>query len=297
MKKFTGFLLFGLLLLTLGFGTLTLQSAQNALSIWFEKLVPSMFLSMVLVRLLYKEHAFDHLPSLGLPALLGMDKGAWNLVLCTMFLGFPTGSVFVDEAVRDGVLSRQDAARLLYCCCFPTPGFVIISCGIVFFKSLHIGMLLFALQLLSGLLLLLFTRRHTIHTLPAAVASSQSFMRNLSSAVTESGISLYMIGGYLMLFMSVTAVLFSFLPELPALIVRSLAEFSSGIVLINITPFSTMQRLLLTSFLLGFAGFCVHMQIMSMVEQVPLRYSVFLLYRILQGMISVLLLILCVQFL
>ena len=132
MKKFTGFLLFGLLLLTLGFGTLTLQSAQNALSIWFEKLVPSMFLSMVLVRLLYKEHAFDHLPSLGLPALLGMDQGAWNLVLCTMFLGFPTGSVFVDEAVRDGVLSRQDAARLLYCCCFPTPGFVIISCGIVF---------------------------------------------------------------------------------------------------------------------------------------------------------------------
>ena len=210
MKKFTGFLLFGLLLLTLGFGTLTLQSAQNALSIWFEKLVPSMFLSMVLVRLLYKEHAFDHLPSLGLPALLGMDQGAWNLVLCTMFLGFPTGSVFVDEAVRDGVLSRQDAARLLYCCCFPTPGFVIISCGIVFFKSLHIGMLLFALQLLSGLLLLLFTRRHTIHTFPAAVASSQSFMRNLSSAVTESGISLYMIGGYLMLFMSVTAVLFPF---------------------------------------------------------------------------------------
>ena len=297
MKKFTGFLLFGLLLLTLGFGTLTLQSAQNALSIWFEKLVPSMFLSMVLVRLLYKEHAFDHLPSLGLPALLGMDQGAWNLVLCTMFLGFPTGSVFVDEAVRDGVLSRQDAARLLYCCCFPTPGFVIISCGIVFFKSLHIGMLLFALQLLSGLLLLLFTRRHTIHTFPAAVASSQSFMRNLSSAVTESGISLYMIGGYLMLFMSVTAVLFSFLPEFPALIIRSLAEFSSGIVLINVTPFSTMQRLLLTSFLLGFAGFCVHMQIMSMVEQGPLRYPVFLLYRILQGMISVLLLILCVQFL
>ena len=217
MKKFTGFLLFGLLLLTLGFGTLTLQSAQNALSIWFEKLVPSMFLSMVLVRLLYKEHAFDHLPSLGLPALLGMDQGAWNLVLCTMFLGFPTGSVFVDEAVRDGV--------------------------------------------------------------------------------TESGISLYMIGGYLMIFMSVTAVLFSFLPEFPALIIRSLAEFSSGIVLINVTPFSTMQRLLLTSFLLGFAGFCVHMQIMSMVEQVPLRYPVFLLYRILQGMISVLLLILCVQFL
>ena len=226
-----------------------------------------------------------------------MDKGAWNLVLCTMFLGFPTGSLFVDEAVRDGTLSRHDASRLLYCCCFPTPGFVIISCGIVFFKSLHIGLLLFVLQLLSGLLLLLLTRKHTIHTIPTAVASSQSFMRHLSSAITESGISLYMIGGYLMLFTSVTAVLFSFLPELPALIVRSLAEFSSGIVLINITPFSNIQRMLLTSFLLGFAGFCVHMQIMSMVEQVPLRYPVFLLFRILQGLISVALLILCVQFL
>lgn len=297
MKKFTGFLLFGILLLTLGYGTLTLQSAQNALSIWFEKLVPSMFISMVLVRLLYKERAFDYLPSFGLPSLMGMDKGAWNLVLCTMFLGFPTGSVFVDEAVRDGVLSEHDARRLLYCCCFPTPGFVIISCGIVFFKSLMIGILLFILQLLSGLLLLLFTRKHTIHTVFVPSSASQSLMRHLSSSITESGISLYMIGGYLMLFMSVTAVLFSFLPEFPALIVRSLAEFSSGIVLINITPVSVLQRMLLTCFLLGFAGFCVHMQIMSMVEHVRLRYPVFLLYRILQGLLSVILLILCVQFL
>lgn len=297
MKKFTSLLLFAVFLLTLCFGTLTLQSAQNALSIWFEKLVPSMLISMVLVRLLYKEQAFDHLPSFGLAALFGLDHGAWGLVLCSMFLGFPTGSVFVDEAVADGVLQEQDARRLIYCCCFPTPGFVILSCGIVFFQSLMIGILLFALQLLSGLLLLLFTRRHRIHTRIQTVSSSSSFMHNLSSAITESGISLYMIGGYLMLFMSITTVLFSFLPPSFSFIVSSLAEFSSGIVLIHGAELIPLQKLLLTCFLLGFAGFCVHMQIMSMVEHVRLRYSVFLLFRIAQGLLSVALLIVCVQFL
>lgn len=58
MKKFTSLLLFAVFLLTLCFGTLTLQSAQNALSIWFEKLVPSMLISMVLVRLLYNGTGF-----------------------------------------------------------------------------------------------------------------------------------------------------------------------------------------------------------------------------------------------
>lgn len=288
--------MFIIFLLTLCFGSLTLESAQSALLMWFEKLVPSMFVSMVLVRLLYKENIFQLLPTFGLPALLAMDKQAWTLVLCTMFLGFPSGSLFLDEAVRDHILTQKDGQRLLYCCCFPTPGFVVLSVGIVFFQSLRTGMLLYGIQLASGVLLLLFTRHHRIHTNTITTPQTASFMHHVSLAIRESGISLYMIGGYLMLFMSVTAILFSFLPEHVSLLLRSLSEFSSGIILVNTSPISRFQRQLFTCFLLGFAGFCVHMQITSMVEYIPIHYLQFLMFRLLQGVLSVLLFLLYVQF-
>lgn len=296
MKKLTSYLLFLLFAATLIFGNVTLTNAQQSLQIWFEKLIPSMFLSMVFVRLLYKRQAFHALPLFHIPQLLGMDRGAFHLVLCAMLLGFPTGSTFIDEAIEDG-LSPNGAKRLLYCCSFPTPGFVIMSCGLVFFHSLRIGLLLFAAQLLSGLCLLLLSRHDRVVMAPPSDSSVPSFMRCLSSSIIESGIALFMIGGYLMLFMSISAVIFSFLPAASTLFLRCLGEFSSGIVLINQTPIPLLWQMLATCFLLGFAGFCVHMQIMSMVEHVRLHYGIFFTLRIIQGFLSVAIFYALLQFL
>ena len=111
-------------------------------------------------------------------------------------------------------------------------------------------------------------------------------MKQLSIAVKESGLSLYMIGGYLMLFLSISGVLLSFLPEAVALPLRISAEFSSGAVLLQSLPYASILIQLLLCVLLSFGGFCVHMQIFSMVEHVPLSYGKFLLFRLLQALFS-----------
>ena len=54
MKKTIGFSLFVILMIYLIKGGITYTYALSALTIWFEKLVPSMFVSMVLVRVLYQ---------------------------------------------------------------------------------------------------------------------------------------------------------------------------------------------------------------------------------------------------
>lgn len=288
MKKVVYSVLLICFVMSLLFGNLTFLATKEALTIWFEKLVPAMFISMVFIRLLYHQHVLQNLSMPFLPNILHIDKPAFALVICAMFLGFPNGAVFIDEAYARGELDDMGAKRLLYTCSFATPGFVIMSCGVVFFQSVGIGMLLFLAQLCSGLCLLWFTRHTPIQSKQYTAYESTSIMKSLSLSILETGKALYMIGGYLMVFMSITGVCLVFVPELFAFPIRVLSEFSSGIMLINTLPCSIAIQLYLISFVLGFAGFCVHMQVMSMVSHIRISYFRFFWYRIAQGMLAML---------
>lgn len=289
MKKCISFLLLLLFLLSLFMGQQTFQYTQDALILWFEKLVPSLFISMVLVRLLFEQQIFTYLLKPFAPILtkiLNIDQNGLSLVVSSILLGYPTSSTFIDQQAKQGLLTHTSAKRLLYTCSFATPGFMIMSCGVVLFQSSIIGWKLFAIQLLCGFILLLLTRSTSIVS-KTTLQKTPSFMKSLSKAIFESGKTLYLIGGYLMFVMTLTSLLFSFFPESSTLLFRACIEFSSGIVAVATTSLSPLIKLLFTSALLGFGGFCVHMQVMSMLENVSISYFSYLAYRLFQALLAV----------
>lgn len=286
MKKLLSFLLLAILALCLVFGMNTVQLSKQALTLWFENLVPSMFVTMVLIRVLYKQHMLDHLVPSFLCKPFGVDQTAMALIISTMLLGFPNGSLFIEEALNKGQIDQDGAKRLFNICCFPTPGFVILSCGVKLYHSIHIGFLLYFSQLAYGLIALWMTRSSFIHCYHDSQLHKQPIMKDLSSSMLESGTSLFMIGGYLMLFMSVTGILFSFLPEVLRYPLSICSEFSNGIFLIQQAALPKLLSFMASCALLGFGGFCVHMQIYSMCEHSKVNYRHFFLYRIFQSLLS-----------
>lgn len=290
MKLLWRFSLFALFLLVLFFGKETFQGAYDALLIWFEKLVPSMFVTMVLIRFMYRQQVFDSFRLPFVQRLFHMDNKSFSLVLCTIFLGFPSGAMFVDEAYAQGNIEERSAKRLLYTCSFPTPGFVIMSCGVVIFRSATIGFLLFFVQITSGLCLLWLTRKTPIVFHERVETHYNHKMNDLSTSLWESGKALFFIGGYLMLFMSCTSILFSILPDSYAFPLQILSEFSSGTIILNTLPLNNTTALVLSSMLLSFGGFCVHMQVCSMIEHCPFSYLKFLGFRLMQSLLSALIL-------
>lgn len=286
MKKVLSFLLILLTLLSLYHGQITFSATKDALMLWFEKLVPSMFVSMVLARILYQKQILHHIRIPFLSRILRIDDACMPLVLCSMILGFPSGSLFIDEACERKELHMEGALRLLYTCSFATPGFVIMSCGLVFYHSIALGCWLFLAQVISGLLLLLMTRSTPVQALSLTHPNRKDNV--FADAILQTGKALYLIGGYLMLFMSICSILMPYIPEELQLPVRILAEFSSGTAYISALPYHENIRMLLTCFLLSFAGFCVHMQVHSMVSYCPVSYRKYLGFRILQGVLSML---------
>lgn len=280
------FLLLFVLLLT--FGSLSYQISLDALTIWFEKLVPSMFAVLVLVKVLFEQGVLHWLAKpigLLLSPIFHVKADSFAYVIANIFLGFPAGAGFINQEVNQHHLLEAEGKRLLYTCSFATPGFVIMSCGAVLFQSTQIGLQLFLIQILSGLILLFLTRSTWIQG-SCTHTSFASCISTLKSAILESGITLYMIGGYLMLFMSLAAILVQFVPAFLQLPLRILSEFSSGAVLISTLPCTRFEALIMTSMLLSFGGFCVHMQVMSMAKDTHLQYVKYLGFRILQAFVS-----------
>lgn len=287
-RKISSLGLLVIFILLLCYGGLNYEMSVNALNLWFEKLVPSMFGVMVLVKVLFSMGILSWVAApMGtlFSRLFRIQANCFTYVIAMVFLGFPAGAAFIDDQVQQENLTFTDGKRLIYTCSFATPGFVIMTCGSVLFQSAAIGFRLFFIQLLSGLFLLLCSRFHPIRTTSVIVQDSP-FMPALIHALTDSGKTLYMIGGYLMLMMGISSVLLQFFPEMIQLPIRIIAEFSSGAMGISTLSWPQPVLLMLLSMLLSFGGLCVHMQVMCMSEHCHLSYPVYLSCRLIQALLS-----------
>lgn len=289
MKKGLLALVFILLLLVLAMGNMSISYTKEALTIWFEKLVPSMFLCMVLVRLLYEQGFFDMLGKPLRPLLqflFHIDVSGFSLVLSSMLIGFPTGAVLFDEQVESNQLSLPAGKRLLYTCSFATPGFIVLTCGTLMFHSFSIGLKLLMIQWICGFIFLFLTRNTPIITQTTNIKLAPSFLSSLTHALLDTGKTLYLIGGYLMLFLTLSSILLQLLPWYLSLPFSIFAEFSSGVIIIHSQAWSITNQLIVMSMLLGFGGFCVHMQITGMVSHMEYRYHTYFIWRLAQMMVS-----------
>ncbi|MEG1702286.1 MAG: hypothetical protein RR267_05245 [Erysipelotrichaceae bacterium] len=287
MKKIFSLFLLIVFILILIQGKLSFDASFLALTLWYEKLVPSLFTTMVLVRLLYEYHVLSFLVQPFNRLLISsfhMNAEAFSYVLASIVLGFPTSSLLIDEA---DCLTIPQKRRLIYSCSFASPAFIILTCGNQIYHQPSLGFQLFIISLCSGLFLLLQTRKTSIE-LTKPIELNKSFALTLSNAICSSIKSLFMIGGYLMLITSIQAILLPYLPPLLSSFLNITTEFSSGSTYIAHLPYSLPNRYCLQSGLLAFGGFCVHLQIFSLNEHSHLIYSTYLKYRIVQAMLAML---------
>ena len=269
------------------FGHTVSSSVQISLKIWWNTLIPGMLVPMIMIRFIHARQGFAHLCSKIFNRCFAMSNNAFAYVICAMLLGFPSGSLFIDEAYGQDLLNKQGAKRILLCCCFPTPGFVILSLGALY-QDPSIGWRLYLIQILSGCILLWFTR--SIHVNAYSQPSKlPPFFESLTKAIRTSVQAMTMIGIYLILFLSFLSVLETILPDQLLLPLQLTSEFSSAVLLAAQFPCSSTIKLILTSALLSFGGLCVHVQIFSSLRNLSLSYPHFLFFRILQAIVSMIL--------
>ena len=301
MKNILSLALLLLLTILLACGATTFDASAQALTLWFEKLVPSLFAGMVLIRILDEQGILRWLAQIGFgwsEAVFHISPQAFSLVVASFFLGSPAGQILIDEYVADHRLDPPAARRLALCVCVSTPTFVLITCGAVLLQSMPMGLALWLAQLLAVMMLLFFTRGLPVRLKDTPFHSVPSLFESMRTSVIQSGISLYFIGAYLLMALVLIQLAALIIPARGLLPLQCVGEFSLGVEQVSHLPLPLSQRTLFMGLILGFASFSVHLQILSLTPHLQLRYRTFFLFRIAQcllsGMIlSLLLILLC----
>lgn len=286
MNKTSQWILLGVFVLLLAQGNLAYQATQDALQFWFNQLVPSMFVTMVVVSLCLHYQVFNRLPFLLAPlqSLFNLNQAGSTLFLSCLLMGAPAGATLVDQLVKEHRLSQQEGKRLVSCLSLATPSFIVMTCGALFMQDIRAGFLLWGIQLFLCMLFMLVWRHPRIELeLPK---QKISFFPTFKNAVKNSGIALFYIGGYLMMFLTLLNITTFFMPDFLVEIIKSIGEFSLGCRSIGQLSLSSMLRLALFAACLGFNGLCVHLQVFSLTENIQLDYRTFLFLRIIQALLG-----------
>ena len=163
LRWYTVFFLLGLLVLCTCFAGQIQAELQTAVNRCLTVIIPSLYAMMILSQLFLESGAWQ---ALARPlrrfstALFGLPESYFALLLLSQFAGYPVGASMLCTLTKQGVLSKEDASRLLCVCYGGGPAFLLGLLGTVSCRRTCF-LLIFSANLFANLLLcfLLFHRK------------------------------------------------------------------------------------------------------------------------------------------
>ena len=201
------------------------------------------------------------------------------LFSCAIFFtsligGYPIGAKIIETANKNKVLNNHDADTLLYFCINGGPAFIITAIGKMILNLENIGLYLFSAHFLAAATLFIFNIKKVQKIkISANTKNQKSLSTKLVESVATASFSMLNICSYVILFSGAVK-------SINSNLIIGLLEVSNGVLRNN--------NLYVISFILGFSGFCIILQIISIGKEFISSVFKLIFYRILHGCFSVL---------
>lgn len=266
-------------------------SAESA-SLWFTRVLPSLFPFMAACGLLLRLGAAERLGGLLRPIMKPVF-GLPGICAFPFFLGilsgYPMGAKITAMLYEKKLLSAEEARHVLVFSNNPGPLFLVGTVGAAFFHVPFWGYALLLSAFLGALatgVLWRFKRKPAPYSPCRRFPSSApvSPMAALSSSVSDSMATILQIGGYMILFGALAEAaeqagffgmlsrLFSFLPFSAGFlqgICAGLMEMTNGAYLLSAAGDALCPRLTAAAFLVSFGGLSILGQTFGVLSGVP----------------------------
>ena len=231
---FTGFILF--------YPQKAVESATNGLVLWYQNVLPSLLpfavLSNILIYSNYLQYITRYLHKLTQFFLPASEEGAFVIISGFLF-GFPMGSKNCSELLKHGKLKKEEANVLfvitnnispvfisgfILCQQLQMPSLIAVSYLVLYLPPIIAGAILLRQKAVSGVL----SGNAFSHKKPAS--GSQMNFKIIDAGIMNGFETLTRLGGYIMLFSMLTAML-SILPLSPLIqtVLSGVFEITNGI--------------------------------------------------------------------
>ncbi len=245
-------------------GETALNGARDGVELCIQTVIPSLFPFFVLSIWMTNALSGFRIALLRpLAKLCGLPQGGESLLLTGFFGGYPAGAQCVSSAYRSGMLSQEDAQRVLAFCNNAGPAFLfgmITSC----FPSIKYVWVLWIIHISSAVLVGVALSQKSTST--TSLSAQKAF--DLPSAIHTSLRAIASVCGWVILFRVIIAFLHRWilwlLPAESQVCLIGLLELSNGCcMLAQIADVGC--RFVVCSVILAFGGICVTMQTVSVI--------------------------------
>ncbi len=281
-----------LIFLLLRYPGLSLQYALTGLTLWFEKMIPTLLPFMILSGILISMNLTERFVRLLHPllhCLYGTTPNGSYTMIMGFLCGFPMGARVAGELRRKGRLSREEAQLLLAFC--NNIGPIYLLSFVVSTLSLRQPLLpflvMYGVPLVYGLVLMrLYAVRRPFseNTVEAADCEPEGLLSAMDSSILSGLVGIGRLGGYIVFFnlLNILFVPFTHLPPFLLQLYNCILEITSGISRCG------QAHPYLALIALPFGGFSCIAQTYGMINGTDLTIRPYLIHKLIQTALTAL---------
>lgn len=241
-----------------------LAGAQSGLELCIRVVVPSLFPFLFLSVMVTGSLMGRNIPMLRpLGMLCRIPKGAESLLAVGLLGGYPVGAQSIAQAYKDGVLTEEDARRMLGFCSNAGPSFIFgMLAGVLDPAVLWVLWGIHILSaLLTGMLLPGGSNKPVNVSHASGLSPADSLERSLKVIATICGWVIV----FRVLLTFLQRWLLWLLPIEAEIAISGLLELTNGCCRLQLADTEGL-RFILATMLLGFGGICVCLQTISVTK-------------------------------
>ena len=267
---------------------IVIKSVIESSSMFFIKIFPSLLPTMIIGLLLVKFKVYKIIPKIikkTFNFLFNFNDVVTSIFICSMICGSPSSASFINEYLKNGLISEKTAENLLCCTHFINPLFVIGTVGIGTFNNSKIGIIILLITYFSNFVKAFILRKNFIYevnVLNDVKTQDTSFINMLKDVIKISMSQLLVILGIVILFNILTSLLGNLfkLSYNTQTMINIILEITGGITKIKYLQINNIVKMILSYYALSFGGLCIWMQTISMITNKKIKYLKYFIFRL-----------------
>ncbi len=267
-------ILLGILLCFLLHTEYVLAGMQDALRICGHSIIPSLFVYLVLS---------DYIFSVVFSGSVRASWIKWVIFLLGSVCGFPVGATVCEYCVQHGIITANEANRMLPFCNNASPAFLLGAVGSGVFGDIRVGLLLFFIQFFISLVMILPVKVQAGN--PNLAIATLDLSNQFFVSVEKAIAAILKICALICLFSSVLAIGKAYLPQRSVMLFAVFSEIGNGI--------ATVKSLGKNAFAAGVCGFacvwsgiCVYLQVVFVSRSMKVKHVYYLVCKFFCGVIA-----------
>lgn len=294
-NKFFQFLILSIIVLFVARGDRAIEYAKEAMELCYHMIIPTLFPFFICSGLLIYSGFSESISKIFAPVmkpLFNVNPNGSAAFVLGIISGYPLGAVTVCNLYQGFYISKTEAERMLGFCNNSGPLFILGSVGIGMYAGLDVGVMLYTVHIISavltGVILRFYKKNDYLAPQTKITVKENSPGAGFGEVLENSLRSILNICGAVMFFSVVSRLFLDFvsIKEQYMALIYGICEFASGTARVSVLDIDFLSKMVLSSFIVGFAGISVHIQVLAVVSKYSLSMKPYILGKLLHGVMS-----------